>query len=118
MAKKELLFSVTKKDLEISWFSGSGGGGQHRNRHKNCLRLFHPDSGARVTGQSHKERASNVKEALINLTKNSKFRIWQIKRVNEVLSGKTIEQLVDEMMEPENIKIEGRNESGEWEELP
>jgi len=33
--KKEHLFSVTKKDIEITYYSGRGAGGQHRNRHKN-----------------------------------------------------------------------------------
>jgi len=61
---RELLFSVTKKDLEITYFSGSGGGGQHRNRHKNCVRMYHPDSGVRTTGQSHKEKRSNEKKHL------------------------------------------------------
>jgi len=32
---RELAFSVTKKDLEITYFSGTGKGGQHRNKHKN-----------------------------------------------------------------------------------
>ena len=34
--QKELLFSVTKKDFSITWFSGTGAGGQYRNKHQNC----------------------------------------------------------------------------------
>jgi len=58
---KQLLFSVTKKDLEIEYFSGTGAGGQYRNKHQNCVRLKHPDSGAIVTGQSNRERSSNLR---------------------------------------------------------
>ena len=114
---RELLFSVTKKDLELSWFSGSGAGGQHRNRHKNCVRLFHPDSGVRVTGQSHKERNSNIREALNNLVKHPKFGLWQLRQVNEIVSGKSIEKWVDESMSPDNIIVEGKDDQGRWTRL-
>jgi len=114
MSKKELLFSVTKKDLNISHFSGSGAGGQNRNRHKNCIRLHHPDSDTHVTGQSHKEERSNMKEALTNLTTHHRFKAWHKQRTQELLSGITLEELVDKAMRPDNIKIEVRNEEGKW----
>lgn len=54
---KDLLFSVTRKDLDIDcFFSGSGAGGQNRKRNQNCCRIKHIDSGVIVTGQSPKSR--------------------------------------------------------------
>lgn len=58
---------LTKKDFKIDWFSGKGGGGQHRNKHQNCCRITHIESGLTTTGQSHKERPSNQKEAFDKL---------------------------------------------------
>ena len=113
MNKKELLFSVTKKDLKLCFFSGTGAGGQHRNRHMNCVRLQHPDSGANVTGQSFREQRSNIKEALNNLVKHPMFRLWHAGKVKEMLSGETIDEKVDKMMQPDNLKIEHKNE-GKW----
>lgn len=110
---KELLFSITKKDFKINYFSGTGGGGQHRNKHQNCVRLHHPDSGVIVTGQSHKSRKQNTKEALQNLVKHGKFKMWHTRRVNEVITGKTIEQLVEETTTPENLLIEHKKD-GKW----
>ena len=111
---RELLFSVTKKDFRVEYFSGTGAGGQHRNKHQNCVRLHHKDSGSMVTGQSNKERRSNIKEALTNLTKHPKFRMWHARRVYEAFDGIRLEDLVDEMMSPENLKIEHKDENDKW----
>jgi peptide chain release factor 1 len=104
--KKELLFSVTKKDFEINYFSGKGAGGQHRNKHQNCVRLRHPKSGASATGQSHRERRSNLREALNNLVKTIQFKLWINQRAWEVIEQETIEEKVEKSMSPKNLKIE------------
>jgi protein subunit release factor A len=88
---KELLFSVTKKDLDITWFSGTGKGGQHRNKHQNCCRIKHRDSGVIVTGQESRERKVNLRKAFIRLTEHPKFRIWLNNKVLE-LDGKISEE--------------------------
>lgn len=114
VAKKELLFSVTKKDFDIEFFSGTGGGGQHRNKHQNCVRMRHKESGVRVTGQSNKERQANIREAFNNLVKNPKFKFWLNKKTNEVITGKTLEDKVRESMVDKNLLIEGKNKKGQW----
>lgn len=59
--------TVRKSDLEITWFSGTGAGGQHRNRHPNCCRMLHRPTGIRTTGQSHKSQEANKREAFRSL---------------------------------------------------
>lgn len=110
---KELLFSVTKKDLDIEFFSGSGAGGQYRNKHQNCVRMKHRDSGVIVTGQSNRERPANMREAFKNLTNNAKFKTWLNLKIQEAMIGKSIEQRVKESMIPENLKIECKI-NGKW----
>lgn len=61
--ERELLFQATKKDFKLDWFSGSGAGGQHRNKHQNCLRLTHIPSGITVTSQTERDRPSNQRNA-------------------------------------------------------
>ena len=113
---KELLFSVTKDDLDIDWFSGTGCGGQYRNKHQNCCRIRHKDSGAIATGQSQRDRVSNLKEAMENLTKSPKFKAWVKVRVGEVTGEKAdIEAKVDRAMR--HLKFEVKDESGNWEEV-
>ncbi len=104
--KKEMLFRITKKDLNITFFSGSGAGGQHRNRHMNCVRLNHKDSGTMVTGQSNKAKKANIQEALNNLIKSPKFKVWHARRVKECIDKSTLEETVEKMVAPHNLKTE------------
>ena len=113
---KELLFSVTKNDLEVDWFSGTGCGGQYRNKHQNCCPIRHKDSGAIATGQSQRDRVSNLKEAMENLTKSPKFKAWVKVRVGEVTGEKAdIEAKVDRAMR--HLKFEVKDEAGNWKEV-
>ena len=57
MKKKEKpLLTLTKKHFEITFFSGKGAGGQHRNKHQNCVRIHHVESGVTVTGTEQKSQ--------------------------------------------------------------
>ena len=58
---------IDPKDISIEWFSGSGAGGQHRNKHQNCIRILHIPSGIRVVGASERSRVANQKIAMEEL---------------------------------------------------
>ncbi len=104
---KELLFSVTKKDLEITWFSGTGAGGQHRNKHQNCCRIKHLESGVIVTGQEEKSRDRNLKTAFKRLTEHPQFKLWLKIKASKCSSDiQDIDSIVNEAMKEENLKIE------------
>ena len=113
---KELLFSITKKDFEIQYFSGTGAGGQHRNKHQNCVRLKHIASGVTITGAGSKERRTNTLDAFRRLKDHPRFKLWHNQKLQEVLTGKTVEEKVDEMMQPDNLKIETKNNNDQWSE--
>lgn len=111
---KHPLFSVAKKDLQVEYFSGTGAGGQYRNKHKNCVRIKHAESGALVTGQSYRERVANIREALYNLADSKLFRIWLHKKVHEIVEGRTLEEIIEESMDVNNIRVEVKDEEGKW----
>jgi len=103
----ELLFSVTKKDFHVSYFSGRGAGGQHRNKHQNCVRLIHKDTKVISTGQSHRSRQDNLREALNGMMRNPKFSFW----LNSKVLAASIRHEKDRLQEqgvipPEELKIE------------
>ena len=119
---KELLFSVTKKDFDITYFSGSGAGGQHRNRHKNCVRLRHKETGIITVGQEERSLEANKKKAFENMINNEQFKFWLRTKANEAIlkkdKEKPLEEIIQEMLNPTHLKIEIKDENGQWKEEP
>jgi len=60
---------LTKKDFKVEWFSGKGAGGQHRNKHQNCCRIVHIESGLKAQGQDNKSRVANQRDAFTKLAR-------------------------------------------------
>ena len=121
MSNKELLFSITKKDLEITYFSGHGAGGQHRNRHKNCVRIYHKDSGVTVQATEQRSLLQNKKMAFKRLTEHKHFKQWlRIKSGVEYQKVRQEEQMIERLkreveqeMRHENLRVE-RKVNGKW----
>lgn len=60
MKVQEVTFN--DRDFRIEWYSGTGAGGQHRNKHQNSCRLTHLLSGVVVTSQC-RSRENSLDEA-------------------------------------------------------
>jgi protein subunit release factor A len=58
---------LTKKDFSIEWFSGTGKGGQNRNKRQNCCRIVHLATGLRAVGQNGRDRVENQRTAFKTL---------------------------------------------------
>ena len=114
-SKRELLFFLTKKDFSVTYFSGSGAGGQHRNKHQNCVRIKHLESGVTSIGQNERSRVANLRSAFNRLVGNPFFRAWLSLKAREIISNKTLAEKVSEMMSPENLKVEYKI-NGVWTE--
>jgi len=113
--KKELLFSITKKDLEITYYASSKGpGGQNVNKRATAVRIKHKDSGAIGKSNTHRTQNQNLKEAFNRLVNTKEFKIW-IKMESAVrLQGfSSIKEKVNDLMKEENIKTE-IFKNGKW----
>ena len=53
---------IRDEDIEIGWYSGSGAGGQFRNKTQNSCRLVHKPTGITATAQT-RSRENSYKEA-------------------------------------------------------
>ena len=56
---------VTEDQFRFEWFSGTGKGGQHRNKHQNCCRCIHEPTGITANGTGSRSREDNKRNALI-----------------------------------------------------
>ncbi len=43
---------LSEDDLQVEWYSGSGAGGQHRNKHQNSVQLRHLPTGIVLTSST------------------------------------------------------------------
>jgi hypothetical protein len=107
MAEKMLLFSLTAKDFEFQTFCTGGNGGQHRNAKQNGVRCIHPSSGGRGEHRDGRDQIRNKREAFRKCCESPEFKAWHrtetLRRLGKL---REIEQTVDEMMAPENLRIE------------
>ncbi len=108
---KQLLFSITKKDLRIDTFRSGGKGGQNQNKRDTGVRITHIESGA--VGESREERSQeqNKKNAFRRMATSDKFKQWYKIRACYILKGisdieKEVNRIVDEQMQDKYLKIE------------
>ena len=109
---KEKLFSVTKKDLVFEYFSGTGAGGQHKNKCQNSCRCKHPESGAVGLCQEHRSKEQNTKTAFRRMVESKEFQDWvriEASRVTGELAE--IEKRVERELNT-NVKVEVKDDWG------
>lgn len=114
--QKKLLFSVTIDDCKVQTFTVGGHGGSGKDTSNTGVRIVHPPSGAAGVGVTHRSQHRNKIDAFKRMRNDPKFKLWHKKTVVELLSGKTVEERVDEMLQPENLKVEVRTTNG-WKEI-
>jgi len=81
------------EDFKIEWYSGTGAGGQHRNKHQNSCRITYIPTGQIATAQ-HRSRVNSLEEAkaalIEQLTKGNyldKKASLAVERKSQVGSG-------------------------------
>ena len=56
---------VTLDQFRFEWFSGTGKGGQHRNKHQNCCRCIHEPTGITANGTNSRSREDNKRASYV-----------------------------------------------------
>lgn len=73
---------IPESDLRIEWYSGTGAGGQHRNKHQNSCRITHIPTGIVATAQC-RSRQNSLAEALQTIQ-------TQVDNITQTAYNKTI----------------------------
>lgn len=92
-------YHYSKKDFKIDWFSGTGAGGQYRNKHQNCCRITHIESGLQSIS-TDRERTTNLRNAFLNLTE--KILNWIKKKDIDNGSSSLPKEVIRNYNEPRN----------------
>ena len=71
---QKLLFSVTKKDLRVDYYRGTGKGGQKRNKTENCCRITHVASGAVGKSEEGRSKEHNKHTAFTRMVESACFQ--------------------------------------------
>jgi peptide chain release factor 1 len=58
--------AISKNDLKIEWYSGTGAGGQYRNKHQNSCRITHLPTGIMVKSEC-RSRQNSLDSAMAEL---------------------------------------------------
>ena len=72
---QEKKVEIKESDFKIEWFSGTGAGGQYRNKHQNSCRITHIPSGEAATAQcrSRQNSLNEAKQNLIEILKRKNY---------------------------------------------
>ena len=112
---KQLLFSITKKDFDISYFRSGGPGGQNQNKVSSGVRILHRDSGAIGESRDSRDQHQNKKTAFMKLVNSDKFKAWhKLETMRRLGRLSQIEETVKRSMSPKNLRIDTQNEEGRW----
>lgn len=109
---RELAFRVTIKDCEKQTFRAGGKGGQNQNKRDTGVRVIHHPSGARGEAREGRSQLENTRAAFRRMAESKEFQVWA--RIT-ALKLRPIDEIVDEQMAEELLKIE-TFEDGRWQE--
>jgi hypothetical protein len=114
---RQLLFSLHKKDFEITPFKASGNGGQKRNKTMSACRIKHPASGAVAEGKEERSFFQNRANAFKRMLAKPEFQKWhKIQCAKAFGTWIDIDKYVNEGMREENLKLEIQVD-GKWTEV-
>lgn len=110
---REKITILTRKDCDISYFVGPGKGGQAKQKTSSGCQIIHRESGALGRCSESRSQPENRKKAFLNMVATPKFKLWLAKKRYEITELETIEDTVDRMMEPANLRVEVLK-GGKW----
>jgi protein subunit release factor A len=110
------MFSVGIADCRVDTFTVRGPGGGGKDTSNTGVRVTHLASGASGEARETRSQAKNKELAFRRMGESKEFKLWVRLKAAELMTGKSIDQRVDEQMARENLKVEVRVD-GKWREV-
>ena len=107
---RELLFSITRKDFDITYFCAGGKGGQKQNKTETGVRFIHEPSGARGESREERSQLQNERIAFRRMAESPQMRLWL---AEEHQKWERQEPKLPESWDTD-LLIEVKNDKGEW----
>ena len=111
---KKKLFSVTLKDCRVDYFTVGGHGGGGKDTSNSGARVTHIASGAVGRAVDTRSAQKNRRLAFERMAATKTFKAWVKITASRLITGKSIEDIVDDQMEEKNLKIEVKDEKNRW----
>jgi peptide chain release factor 1 len=102
--------NINDSDLKVEWYSGTGAGGQHRNKHQNSCRMTHIPSGVVVTAQcrsrqnSYNQARSEIEQRVVSSAKYDFDVTVSLDRKNQVGSGMRGDKIRTYRFQDDNVQ--------------
>jgi protein subunit release factor A len=104
---KNLLFSLTSKDFDFSFFAVGGNGGGGKDTSNTGARCTHHPSGSTATSTETRSQRKNKETAFKRCAETPVFKSWhKIETMRRLGQIREIESIVDKQMAETNLKVE------------
>lgn len=114
--EREKITIARRSDFDVSFFRGSGAGGQKRNKTSSGVQIIHRESGAIGRSSDSRSQDQNRRAAFERLLRDPRMKFWIAKKLYEVRQLETIDQSVERETSPEFLRVEIKGEDGKWKE--
>jgi protein subunit release factor A len=110
---REKLFSVGLDDCRVDTFTVGGHGGAGKDTSNTGVRITHEPSGAVGCSTETRSQRKNKVTAFRRMAETKQFETW-VRRKAAEMDGQSIDEQVDEAMDPKNLQFEARDADGKW----
>ncbi len=111
---KERVTLASRKDFDVSYYCGSGAGGQKRNKTASGVQIIHRDSGAIGRNSETRSQAQNKEKAFKSLVNSPKFKFWLARELYELKQGEKIEETIEKELADPSKTIYEILVDGKW----
>lgn len=113
---RKLIFRLTAKDFNWSYYKAPGKGGQKKNKTMSGVRCSHKASGAVGKCSESRMQGQNKKAAFRKMAETRKFQTWaKLDGLKKIGWMDRIEAEIDRSMKL--VKVEVKDDRGRWVEV-